>query len=264
MREKRKDILFYFKLVGILIIPLIALTIYSFSDLELSIGRFTLQKTNIRRHFPKAISIVTPIPVRDSLKTINHTSIITDTTNQRILLFGDSMVEGLSKRLRNYAAENNHELLNVIWYSSSTKIWAESDTITYYLKKFNPSYIFICLGGNELFVRDLDKRENYIQIILQKIGDKPFVWIGPPNWKADTGINDLIKKQTGNNRYFPSKELSFDRKEDGAHPTPASAAKWMDSIAVWLQDSAQYRIRMEFPQQNNRQKGKTEILKPLR
>lgn len=253
----------YLKLIGILLIPLIVITGYSFAE-EFTLGDFALQQANIASHFVTAISDNPDVSSIDStqLTTIRDTAVI-DTTAQRILLFGDSMVEGLSKRMRKYAAENGHELLNVIWYSSSTKIWAQYDTLNYYIRQFEPTYIMLCLGGNELFVRDLDKRDDYIQTIISKIDDKPFVWVGPPNWKEDTGINELIKKNAGAGRYFPSKRLSFQRKEDGAHPTLASSAQWMDSLAVWVADSAAYRIRMA-PPQSAEQKGRTVILFPLK
>ncbi|NDV81131.1 SGNH/GDSL hydrolase family protein [Bacteroides sp. 51] len=260
MQEKTPDRL-YIKLVGIFLIPLIAITAYSFVG-EFTLGDFTLQQAKIASHFkPKAdepdISLID-----STLLSVSDTAVV-DTTAQRILLLGDSMVEGLSKRMRNYAAENGHELLNVIWYSSSTKIWAQYDTLSHYIRQFDPTYIMLCLGGNELSVRDLDKRDEAIQTIISKIGDRPFIWIGPPNWKQDTGINELIKKNAGAGRYYPSKRLTYKRKEDGAHPVQESSNQWMDSVAVWVADSAAYRIRM-VPPQSTEQKGRTVILSPLK
>lgn len=244
-------------------IPLIFIILYSFASGEIKIGPVVFQKADIAEYFLKEKKTSSDTLQVDSIVQSSHVTAVVDTTAQRILLFGDSMVEGLSKRMRNYAAENGHELLNVIWYSSSTKIWAQHDTLNYYIRQFEPTYIMLCLGGNELSVRDLNKRDDYIQTIISEIGDRPFVWIGPPNWKEDTGINDLIKKNAGTGRYFPSKRLTFKRKEDGAHPTQASSAQWMDSVAVWMADSAAYRIRMA-PPQNTEQKGRTVILFPLK
>lgn len=261
MRKERPNIL-YFKLTGILLIPLIAITVYSFMD-EFSLGELALEQADIRSHFPIPDTSEGEALFSDSTLSTIDDIMITDTASQRILLFGDSMVEGLSVRMRNYAAENRHELLNVIWYSSSTKVWAQQDTLEYYIKTFEPTYVMLCLGGNELFVHDLDKREEWIQTIIRKIGYRPFVWIGPPNWKEDTGINDLIKENVGTKRYFPSKRLTFERKEDGAHPTLVSSIQWMDSVAVWVADSAAYRIRMDFPQ-GTEQKGRTVTLAPLK
>lgn len=255
----------YFSLVSILLIPLIIITIYSFAGEELNLGGIVLQQANIRSYFLKGETNDPETSLIDStqLSVAVRDSAIVDTAAQRILLFGDSMVEGLSKRMRCYAAENGHELLNVIWYSSSTKIWSQSDTLDYYIRRFEPTYVMLCLGGNELFIRDLDKRDGYIKTIIGKIGETPYVWIGPPNWKEDTGINDLIKKNAGTGRYFPSKRLTFERKDDGAHPTPASAAQWMDSVATWVSDSAACRIRMTLPRHDERS-GQTITLFPLR
>lgn len=263
-QNKPREKHLYLKLVGILIIPIIFISIYSFSDAEISIGDFVLQKADISKYFVKKDdgALLNDSIAADSVAAPKD-EIVTDTTQQRILFVGDSMVEGLSKRMRQYAAANSHELLNVIWYSSSTKIWAESDTLLHFIKEFAPSYVMICLGGNELFVRDLDNRDNYIQNIVRKVGDKPYIWIGPPNWKADTGINDLIEKNVKTYRFFPSKNLTYERGKDGAHPTYASASKWMDSIAVWMEHDTHYRIRMKFPQDAERA-GKTVILQPLR
>lgn len=266
IENKPKDRFIYIKLIGILVIPLIFITYYSFSDTEIGIGEFILQKADIKSHFTR--KDITPVVVTDTLTTdsvevVPEQIIVNDTTSQRILFFGDSMVEGLSKRMRQYAAANNHELLNIIWYSSSTKIWSESDTLNHFLKQFEPTYIMVCMGGNELFVRDLDKRNNYIKNIVRQISDKPYIWIGPPNWKEDTGINNLIEENVETFRFFPSKNLTYERSKDGAHPTFASAAKWMDSIAVWMNDETHYRIRMDFPQ-SAEQKGKTIMLQPLR
>lgn len=254
----------YLKLIGILAIPLLFITFYSFTDTETGIGEFILQKTDIAKHFEQReddISLADSIP-SDSVAT-PEAVIVNDTTQQRILFVGDSMVEGLSKRMRQYAAANEHELLNVVWYSSSTKIWAECDTLTHFIRQFDPTYIMICLGGNELFVRDLDKRDNYVKKIIREVGDKPYIWIGPPNWKEDTGINDVIERNVETHRFFPSKNLTYERGKDGAHPTYTSAAKWMDSIAVWIGSETRYHIRMELPQATERE-GRTVLLQPLR
>ncbi len=180
----------------------------------------------------------------------------------RILFFGDSMAGALNKRMRQYAHHNGIQLLNIVWYSSTTKLWAQTDTLSYYLRRFHPNYVLICLGSNELFIRNPHTRKVYIRKILQNIGNVPYIWIAPPNWKKDTGINRLIEEQTGKWRYYPSWKLSFERKKDGAHPTPNSSSQWMDSIAKWIMNESCYPIRMTCPDKNTPQTGKTVILSP--
>ena len=66
----------------------------------------------------------------------------TDTAAQNILIIGDSMLEGLNPRLAAYADKNGHTIHSVIWYSSTTKYFGESDTLKYFIRKYNPSFIF--------------------------------------------------------------------------------------------------------------------------
>ena len=120
--------------------------------------------------------------------------IVVDTMPQRILFIGDSMLEGLARRFYDYAAKNGHDLHTVLWYSSNSERWAKTRTLDYYLEHVKPTYVVICLCSNELFVRDMDNRDQYIKTILSKIGNVPYVWISPPNWKDDTGINEVIIK----------------------------------------------------------------------
>lgn len=188
-----------------------------------------------------------------------------DTASQRILFFGDSMLEGLSKRFSDYAEKNGHYLKSVIWYSSSTKVWSSHlDTLSHFMRQVEPSFIVVCCGSNELFVRDLDKRDKYIKDIIKHIGKTPYVWIGPPNWKPDTGIDSLILANVGPKRYFDSSKLPLERKKDHMHPTWAAAASWMDTVAVWMSDPKQtlHPIKMEYPEFTG-SKNRATLLQPL-
>lgn len=159
------------------------------------------------------------------------------------------MLDGLYPRLAAYADHNGHELYVVIWYSSTSESWGTSDRLRGYISRLNPDYIFICLGANELSVRDIAaRRERYVQSIIADIGDIPYLWIGPPNWKPDTGINDLIAANTAPGTFFRSDGMHFERKADGAHPTAASAAAWMDSVARWMPRGCANPIPLEAPE----------------
>ena len=189
----------------------------------------------------------------------------TDTAAQNILIIGDSMLEGLNPRLAAYADKNGHTLHSVIWYSSTTKYFGESDTLKYFIRKYNPSFIFLSLGGNELFVRDIiEKRDKYVKKILADIGNIPYLWIGPPNWKQDTGINELVKQNVPAGNFFLSDGMTFERQKDGAHPTHASAALWMDSIARWMPDHSAHPIRMDLPDNPKGRPAEVVVLQPLK
>lgn len=171
-----------------------------------------------------------------------------DSSSQYILLTGDSMSEGLMFAFKKYAKFNGHKLKTRIWYSSSTESWSKSDTLAAFIKRYRPTFIIFTLGSNELFKRNIAEREKYIKDIIYEADTAkiPFVWIGPPNWKEDTGINDLIVKNVKKDRFFESKNLKFKRKSDGAHPTKDASAIWADTIATWLTQTSRYRGQILF------------------
>lgn len=186
--------------------------------------------------------------VVDTVEVEEHKQAELDTVPKNILFIGDSMLEGLSPRMAAYAKLNGHKLNTVIWYSSTSEVWGRCDTLRHFIRRFKPNYIFVCIGANELFVRDIiKKRAKYVDHILEQIGDIPYVWIGPPNWKPDTGINDLVSSKVATGSFFMSKGMQFDRAKDGAHPTRSSAGIWMDSVARWMGHECAYPILMEAP-----------------
>ena len=185
---------------------------------------------------------------------------------QTILFVGDSMLEGLYPRLASYAKENGHKVYSVIWYSSTSEIWGEVDSLKVNIERYKPTYVFLCLGANELFVKDIQvKRDKFVKNILSQIGDLPYLWIGPPNWKPDTGINELIAKNVQKGCFFLSDGMHFDRKRDGAHPTHKSSIVWMDSVVRWMKKSGAYPIaNMNVPAEPTARAERVIVYQPKR
>ena len=249
------------KIIFLFLFVLITLTVYSFSEKEIKIGNIILEKTNIKQILSDTF-LNDSILNKDTILFVKTDTIIKkeavrelDTLSQRILLIGDSMLEGLMLRMRDYCGFNKHFLKSVIWYSSQTKWYGSCDTLTFFIKKYKPTYVFLVLGANELFVSNIiEKRDKYVKNILSQVNKDSlkFVWIGPPNWKEDTGINNLIQNYLDSTQFFFSKELSlnnsnFKRYKDGAHPKKASSAMWMDSIASWVMKTSKYPIILSKP-----------------
>jgi len=173
-----------------------------------------------------------------------------DTTAKTILFIGDSMLEGLGPRMAAYAKHNGHKLINVIWYSSTTEVWGSTNRLGELVAAHHPNYIFVCLGANELFVKDIKrKRQKFLDNMLSQIGDIPYVWIGPPNWKDDTGINEMLQSSCEPGCFYLSytKDQHYDRSKDGAHPTRSSAARWCDRVCAWTMKYAAHPIRLNNP-----------------
>ena len=129
-------------------------------------------------------------------------------------------------------------------------MWGRTEKLKEYIAEYQPDYIFVSLGGNELFVSNIrDRRQKYLDNMLSQIGDIPFVWIGPPNWKPDTGINEMLAETLRPGQFYLSytPDQHYDRAHDGAHPTRASASAWMDRVCAWVMKSAAHRIVLHRP-----------------
>lgn len=169
-----------------------------------------------------------------------------DSLPQSLLILGDSMTFNLSFRLAQYAKANGHTIHSVNWDSSNTMKWATSGHLKEFLDEYQPTFVFICLGSNELTIRDPKARLKHVTSLLEQLGDLPYVWIGPPNWKEDTGFNDYMEALCRPGSFFRSEGIKLERKKDGIHPTREASVVWMDSIARWIPKSA-HPILMSTP-----------------
>ncbi|MBQ7461806.1 MAG: SGNH/GDSL hydrolase family protein [Bacteroidaceae bacterium] len=175
------------------------------------------------------------------------------------------MVEGLLRRMNSYAFANGHQMTNIVWYGSTTELWAHTDTLRHFLEKTKPTFVMISIGSNEQFIKDVAGREACIRHIISQLGATPFVWIGVPAWRTDTGINELTRQTVGKSRYFDSRGLTLQRGSDRRHPTFSAASLWMDSIARWMASpETAHPIRMNKPTDRRRHSYKTYILQPLK
>lgn len=240
----------------ILFIATAAAVVYAAMPQEIVFNGVCIRKLSLAflRQKPVADYIATADSLRrDSLRKA-ETSLPgfvngVDTTHHVVLFFGDSMTNGLSLRLDDYCHANGYELYCVTWNSSTTKKYAESGILDTYISKYNPTFFIVCLGSNELFSHDVPSREQYVRGIIRKFGGRPFIWISPPNWKKDTGMNDLIRTCVGADRFFDSSRLTMERGADHIHPTARGAAKWMDEVAKWMSTPGltAHPIRMNRP-----------------
>ena len=277
----------YLKVIGILLLPLAFVIWYAYSPVQIPPPGWKLSKAKphlnalVKEESPnrqgptekEKETSTTSMSSKTSKtsKTIaaaqakEASPCLPDTSSHRILFFGDSMVEGLLRRMNCYAFANGHKMTNVVWYSSTTEIWAQTDTLRYFINNVQPTFAMISIGANEQFVKDAAGREAYIRQILKELGDIPFIWIGVPAWKEDTGINELTKRVVGESRYFDSRGLTLQRGRDRMHPTFYAASCWMDSVAVWMASPATaHPIRMDKPTDGRKHTYKTYALQPMR
>jgi hypothetical protein len=167
------------------------------------------------------------------VKKNDFTPVYTPDSVDRVLLIGDSQLEGLRQPVSSYCENNDHVLVStIIWYGSSTKQWATTDTLEYYLDLYKPTVVIFAIGLNELFVRDLELRSGYIKSIkktFEEYGVR-YSWVGPAAWTADKGIIDVMSKEVGDH-FFPSHTIKMERAGDGRHPSKKAAKLWFDQVA---------------------------------
>lgn len=232
-----------------LAVALIVLIFISYNG-GLNIGSLKLKSSGIVEKLTKEID--STAMEQDAVKMAEKPKIVkpvpVDTATQVVLFAGDSMTEGLYQRMAAWCSASGHTMYAVIWYSSTTERWANSKLLKKYIDELHPSFIFFSCGGNELFITDIkDKRTPFVKEIVKEMGNTPFLWIGPPNWKADTGINDMIAENTPEGSFFLTNGMKFNRKKDGAHPTLESSTVWVDSIVRWMPQHSNHPIRLDTP-----------------
>ena len=257
----------YSKVIAILALPLIFVVAYALCPIQLPPPGWKLSKIVLTAspNSSQGEEVVQVVSDSISLLLEGEEEAFPDTSTQNILFLGDSMAEGLIRRMADYAQENGHNLSGIIWYNSTTKLWATSDTLHFFIRKYQPTFFVVCMGGNEQFLRDPSNREEYIHKIIGTFGNTPYIWIGVPSWKEDTGLNNLIQKCVGEKRFFDSRSLSLKRGSDRIHPTFGAASLWMDSIATWMRSpNAQHPIKMLEPTNKATKKYPLHLLQPVK
>lgn len=255
----------YFGLWALLVCALAGIAYFSFSEKSLKIGDHELKKAPI----PSALGLVgkadSAVEVTGAAPDLRSPAVADasrasksepdkepqigqqlypevadplDTTAQSILLFGDSMTMNLAYRLAQYAKWNGHTFHAVNWDSSNTKLWAETDTLQYFINKFRPTFYFISLGSNEMFFKDTSSRLPYVRKIISKLGGAPYIWIGPPNWEEGSALTKMLEENLRRGAFFRTDGMKFERQRDHIHPTRSSSAMWIDSVMRWLPRSA--------------------------
>ena len=102
--------------ISIIVITFIIFFAYSFTGFEIKFGAVKLEKAGFKEFLTavpsaKGMALKNLKSVTD---TINTEKVVVDTTAQRILLIGDSMLEGLMLRLRDYVGLNGQDRKSVV------------------------------------------------------------------------------------------------------------------------------------------------------
>jgi hypothetical protein len=272
-------------LSGIILgLPLLSLYIYNYSSYEFSVLGFELKKIELGQEFDEDTTIAIPTNTQKTTiinpeKVSNDSTVLKlerkdstvakprksdsveftlpelsnlpaklDSSQQRIMLIGDSEAGGIFHALNDYCAENNHRLDIVFtWYSASIFNFGYSNRVDQLIEKYKPTFIIIVLGLNELYARDIDRRKKAAVKFHEKLSNIPYLWVGPANYTADKGINAVFSSTAQPGRFFLSKDLVLPRSSDQRHPNGKGYRIWMNQIANYMQSSSLYSFNFKHP-----------------
>ena len=176
-----------------------------------------------------------------------------DSSHQRIMLIGDSQAGGICYALNDYSSANGHRLESVfVWNSATILNFAYSTRIEEAISKYKPTFIFVVMGLNELYAKDIAKRSKAAKLFHEKIKHIPYLWIGPANFKEDKGINKVFEETAEAGRYYLSKDLQLPRSTDNRHPSSKGYRIWMEYISNFMQGSSLFPFNFNPPTKNYR------------
>ncbi len=211
----------------IFLVAFIALFLYSKSSVGVTFAHQLLKKIDLDKYLVSTsdTDTVSLAMVEEKLEP--------DSTPQRFLFVGDSMVEPMAYRFFDICRVSGDTMYAVTWYGSTTLGWSGL-TLDYYIEETDPTYVIFCMGSNELSSKNLSAINESLRKMKAKVGDRPCIFIGPPNTKPDAGLNAEIAKVFGKKAYFDSQHLEMERRSDHLHPTSLGAREWMDLVAEWM------------------------------
>jgi len=155
----------------------------------------------------------------------------------RVLHIGDSMAGALGIELNRQLREQGVKGTLRFETSSFIPTWAWGDTLPQALGQYDPDLVIITLGMNELKIEDPAQRAKTIRRLVDRIGDRPCVWISPP--PLASGTNDLvtvIRENCAPCAFMNTDEVYPDmpRLGDKIHPTVPARAEWARRVIAWL------------------------------
>ena len=155
-------------------------------------------------------------------------------TYRTVLQTGDSMVGGgLCRALQPRFAREGTKFVRDVLESGSIEHFAESDRVPMLLARHDPDLVLLTLGANDVggtVTPFLGKKVEKIVAMTQKEGPRDCIWIGPPLWKGDKGLVDVLRAHAAPCRFYDSQHLVLSRAGDGIHPTEKGGEVWADAF----------------------------------
>jgi acyl-CoA thioesterase-1 len=146
-----------------------------------------------------------------------------------VLHVGDSMVGGnlgLTKALEQKFIAEGAKFVRDYKVSESIVSYDHSPKLKSLVEKHQPDIVIITLGTNDVFVPYPASMVGNVKNIVKRVGARECYWMGPPTWKPDTGIVQVLKDNVAPCKFYDSSSLKLQRAGDGIHPTDRGGAEW--------------------------------------
>ncbi len=158
-----------------------------------------------------------------------------------VLHVGDSMVGGtlgLTKALEQRFTGEGAKFVRDYKVSESIVSYDKSPKLRDLLAKHHPDIVIVTLGTNDVFVPYPASMVGNVRSIVGRVGARECYWIGPPTWKPDTGIVQVLRDNVAPCKFYDSSNLKLQRAGDGIHPTDRGGAEWATSFWTFFRHAA--------------------------
>ena len=180
---------------------------------------------------------------REKIATAQRDDAAIGSSATRVLHTGDSTVGGgLSHALRRIFAFEGATYTRDSTRSMAIKTFARTHHFEEMLAAVDPDLVILTLGTNDVFDPHPEALAASVDAIVAKAtapsatrpddGPRRCWWIGPPTWRGNTGIVDVIRAHAAPCLFFDSSNMkNVARTRDGIHPSERGGATW--AIAFW-------------------------------
>jgi acyl-CoA thioesterase-1 len=168
---------------------------------------------------PAPVAMLPAAPLPKVYKTVLHT--------------GDSTVgggHGLAKALRSRFEADGSKYVSDTVNSASLLGSEPSAHLAESVAKHHPDLVLINLGTNEVFVPAPQALIGRIRAVVRNVGPRDCIWIGPPTWKGDKGIVQVLRDNVAPCKFFDSSDMGIERIVDGIHPTDKGGEDWAEKF----------------------------------
>jgi len=162
-------------------------------------------------------------------------------TGKTVLHVGDSMVGGnwgLTKALDQRFSSEGAKFVRDYKVSESIVSYDKSPKLKDLLAKHRPDIVILTLGTNDVFVPYPAAMAGNVRNIVARIGARECYWMGPPTWKPDTGIVQVLRDNVAPCKFYDSSNLKLQRAGDGIHPTDRGGAEWATSFWTFFRPTS--------------------------